>query len=647
MTAALHRRQLIEGAAFVGPAEDPPPAILELLSVIWRRKGLVLATALAAALLAAAILSLIPKRYEAVAELLVESRAPRVLAFEEIAPNPALEDVSPASEVRMILSPEIFARAVDRLRLVADPEFNPEGVAARAGIVDDLKVRFRSALGWRAPAVYADPAAEARAARALAIRNLRSATLVFPLERSRVVAVRVSSQRAEKAALIANSLVDLHLRAQLEERRAAANRAAGWLEERLAELSVEARAAAERVEMFRAGEAAGAGLSTAAAVALLRDLTTARENARADGLAARAVVLDRAIGGLGDDIRRIARIESELARLEAEAAAADAMQAAFRTRLAEARAQAGIQRLDARVVAAASAPLRPAAPNVQMILALALAGGLTLGAGFAALAESIRAPFRTAREIEAAFALPVLATIPRAPGLRADPVRYARRRPASRLAEAVRDLRGLFDAPRNDGVRPRVVAVASARPGEGKSTLAAMLAEACARAGRRTLLIDCDLRRPTTARLYGIEAAEDIVAVLEGDVPLEDAVVVDAETGVHVLTAQPCPARRSDLFVAPAFAALIATARERYDVVVLDTPPGARARRRAPRRRRGRCDDFRRALGRHAARGGDGRASQPAGGRRNGRRRRPDPRRAGGGPSDRHCKRRRALWAFQ
>lgn len=358
-------------------------------------------------------------------------------------------------------------------------------------------------------------------------------------------------------------------------------------------------------------------------------------------------MLDRAIDGLGDDIRRIARIESELARLEAEAAAADAMQAAFRTRLAEARAQAGIQRLDARVVAAASAPLRPAAPNVQMILALALAGGLTLGAGFAALAESIRAPFRTAREIEAAFALPVLATIPRAPGLRADPVRYARRRPASRLAEAVRDLRGLFDAPRNDGVRPRVVAVASARPGEGKSTLAAMLAEACARAGRRTLLIDCDLRRPTTARLYGIEAAEDIVAVLEGDVPLEDAVVVDAETGVHVLTAQPCPARRSDLFVAPAFAALIATARDRYDVVVLDTPPGARARRRAPRRRRGRCDDFRRALGRHAARGGDGRASQPAGGRRNGRRRRPDPRRAGGGPSDRHCKRRRALWAFQ
>jgi capsular exopolysaccharide synthesis family protein len=574
MTAALHRRQLIEGAAFVGPAEDPPPATLELLAVIWRRKGLVFAAALATLMAAGAVLSLIPKRYEAVAEVLVEPKAPKVLSFDEVVPGPDIADISPASEVRMILSPESFARAVDRLRLTEDPEFNPASMAEPGGLVAWTRAKVVEALGWRAPAVFANPDTEARAERALAIRNLRGATVVYPVDKSRVVAIRVSSVRPDKAALIANTLVDLHLRAQLEERRASAKRAAEWLEERLGELTTAARDAVDRADAFRSGEAATAGISTEAAAALLRELVSALAYARADGQENRAATLERAADALRDDLRRIARIEAELAQLEEQAAAAKSMQSAFRLRLAETRAQADVQRLDARMVAAATAPLRPASPNTRMILALALAGGLTLGAGFATNAESHRAPFRTVRQVEASLGLPVAATVPRAPGIRPNAVRYGRNRPGSRLAEAVRDMRVLVDRPcAGEATPPRVVALASARPGEGKSTLAALLAESLARSGRRTLLIDCDLRRPTTAKLYRLEAAEDLIAVLDGEVSLDEAIWSDPASGVSILTAQPCPPKRSDLLATPAFAALIETARKRFDAVVLDTPP--------------------------------------------------------------------------
>ena len=74
MNAVLNQRQLIDGAALVGPSEKVPPALLELLAVIWRRKGLVLATALAALIFTGAILTLVPKRHEAVAEVLVDTQ---------------------------------------------------------------------------------------------------------------------------------------------------------------------------------------------------------------------------------------------------------------------------------------------------------------------------------------------------------------------------------------------------------------------------------------------------------------------------------------------------------------------------------------------------------------------------------------------
>ena len=167
---------------------------------------------------------------------------------------------------------------------------------------------------------------------------------------------------------------------------------------------------------------------------------------------------------------------------------------------------------------------------------------------------------------------PALAALPRIRG-RADPVAMARRRPGSPLAESARRLRQSLAAGGEGGAASQVVAVLSPGPGEGKSTVAALLAESCARAGLRTALVDADVRAPSQARRYGLSGATDLVSVLAGEASVAEAMLRPVEGGPWLLSADPATARRAELLAGPAMARLIADLRRRFDVVILDTPP--------------------------------------------------------------------------
>jgi Mrp family chromosome partitioning ATPase len=120
--------------------------------------------------------------------------------------------------------------------------------------------------------------------------------------------------------------------------------------------------------------------------------------------------------------------------------------------------------------------------------------------------------------------------------------------------------------------------VASAAPGEGRTTVALALARAYALSGVSTLLIDCDLRKPSIHKLLGMESSGgllDYLAAAGGDAAdLKSIITVDGGSGARVIFG----AKRSNvvtdqLIAGATFARLIDAARDSFDVIILDTPP--------------------------------------------------------------------------
>lgn len=160
---------------------------------------------------------------------------------------------------------------------------------------------------------------------------------------------------------------------------------------------------------------------------------------------------------------------------------------------------------------------------------------------------------------------------------RKDIVKHFREKPNSPLAEAVRNLRTsiLFS---NIDRPPKVVMLTSSVPEEGKSTSALLLAMTSRQMGKSTIIVDCDLRRPALGHL--MDAAGDhaeLISVLEGEADVNAAMFEDPDTGLNVLMTR--GARRSgninaaDVLSSRKFEQLIKSLSERYDLVILDTPP--------------------------------------------------------------------------
>jgi capsular exopolysaccharide synthesis family protein len=144
----------------------------------------------------------------------------------------------------------------------------------------------------------------------------------------------------------------------------------------------------------------------------------------------------------------------------------------------------------------------------------------------------------------------------------------------SRIAEAARAVRTnlMFMSPD----RPyKTILITSAGPAEGKTTVACCVAIAMAQAGQRVLLIDCDLRRPRIHRVFGKQSDTGVTTLLVGDGELcEDELKTDIPN-LSVLSAGPIPPTPSELFLSNRFKALLESATEKYDRVIIDSPPVA------------------------------------------------------------------------
>ncbi|MBI1417899.1 MAG: hypothetical protein GC146_11810 [Limimaricola sp.] len=250
------------------------------------------------------------------------------------------------------------------------------------------------------------------------------------------------------------------------------------------------------------------------------------------------------------------------------------------TRLRDVQTQALVQVADARVVSQALAPQAKSYPNTKLVLALALVLGLGVGAGLALSNEYLFGGVTSEAQLGNIVPAKVAAVVPKV-SLTGTQITFADKvadEPMSLFAESFRKLRATIDRqiPATPAIG-RVIIFTSSIPAEGKSTDALSLARTYALAGKRTLLIDADLRKPNQHTFIGVETSSGILEYLTAsDAGYEDAdcFAADPKSTLGLILGR----RRSSIptdapLQTQAFADLIADARKSFDVIIIDTAP--------------------------------------------------------------------------
>ena len=236
-----------------------------------------------------------------------------------------------------------------------------------------------------------------------------------------------------------------------------------------------------------------------------------------------------------------------------------------------------------RVLDPAVVPLVPVKPNRLTIVAAALALGLFLGV-VAALARNmlVEQRIKDPHEVEAQTGLPVFSTIPMsaaqegiakrrltgATGVRLLAVEH----PDDPTIESLRSLRtamqfAMLEADNN------CVVITGATPGLGKSFVTANFAALMAAAGKKTLLIDADLRRGHVHQYLGLQRHGGLSELIAGSLTIQQTVHRQVVPNLDFLATGQLPPNPAELLTSDSFGSVLKKLSEQYDLVVIDTPP--------------------------------------------------------------------------
>lgn len=223
----------------------------------------------------------------------------------------------------------------------------------------------------------------------------------------------------------------------------------------------------------------------------------------------------------------------------------------------------------AELIETAAVPTVPSSPDIILLALFGLLGGLVVGVAYQVVTDLVVARVTSADQLKSVLGTTLLGTITRERGVAQHPIAVTSA-PLSLRAEEVRQVRTALKFLRSEH---QVFVVSSAISGEGKTTTAANIAAAFAAGQASTCLVEADLRRPRVEQLLDLAGGAGLSDVIVGDASLDDALQTWGPDNLGVLVAGSLPPNPSELLQSTEGVAVLNEIKDRFDVVVIDTPP--------------------------------------------------------------------------
>jgi len=290
--------------------------------------------------------------------------------------------------------------------------------------------------------------------------------------------------------------------------------------------------------------------------------------------------------------------QARLRELESSAQAYQGLYNNFLQKYAESMQQESFPVGQARIISEAIPPLAPSSPKSLLVLAVSIVGGVIVGVGSGILRDLLDRTFRTCTQVSRELRSDCIAVIPVLKARKRRPAQtklsFERPRnimdaagpvetmlnaiidaPLSHLGESLRFLKLAVDSMNREGKRNLVVGITSALPNEGKSSIAAGLAQLIAHSGLRVAAVDYDLRKSSLSGLWAPSAEIGILDVTSGRARLSEVIWTDARTGLAFVPGaeEVSGGHINDILSPGSLERFIDELREMYDYVVVDLPP--------------------------------------------------------------------------
>ncbi|CAA6679483.1 MULTISPECIES: polysaccharide biosynthesis tyrosine autokinase [unclassified Lentimonas] len=242
-------------------------------------------------------------------------------------------------------------------------------------------------------------------------------------------------------------------------------------------------------------------------------------------------------------------------------------------RMTQEKAQVNLKNPNSRVIDEALPPLRHSSPNIVMNLAAGLFGGVAAGVGLIFLVAFLDDRVKSAFDIEGTIGLPMLGVVPRIKKLDSNSKAQAVASNVDRhVTETFRSIHSALKL-NDDSKNAKVIVTTSTVPGEGKSFISSNLALTFANHGEKTLLLDGDLRLPNVARSLQLENEFGVLDHIEKDVSLDEVIIKEVYPNLDVLPTGGKSKNPTQVLNSSKFEAMLADLRDRYDRIVIDSPP--------------------------------------------------------------------------